>query len=145
MSKQRIRGQEVQVLITRGDSLEDTLTEIQSFNFEPEFEIKSQGYLGEKTNRKDDIYNGCKGDMELHLHSQDWFRFLTAIKDRAQRVTPDLVINVVAVCNFPDGTTPSVLFPDVKFGSTPVSISSRGEYVKVKMSFECDDFEPTLT
>lgn len=144
MPSQRIRGQEVQVLITRAGSLEDSLTEIQNFNFEAEFEIKSQGYLGEKTNRKDDIYNGVKGDMELHLHSQAWFSFLNAVKDRAARVTPDLVINIVAVCNFPDGTTPSVLFPDVKFGAMPVAISSRGDYVKVKMAFEGDDFDVQL-
>jgi hypothetical protein len=144
VAKQRIRGQEVQLLITRGADLEDTLTEIQNFNFEPEFEIKSQGYLGEKTNRKDSIYNGCKGDFELHLHSSDWFRLLAAIKDKASRVQPDLVFNVVAICNFPDGTTPTVLFPDVAWGATPVAVSSRGDYVKVKMSFECDDFQPQL-
>lgn len=144
MAKQRIRGQEVQVLVTRGGDLEDTLTEVQGFNFEPEFEIKSQGYLGEKTNRKDTIYNGVKGDMELHLHTSDWFKLATSIKDKATRVSPDVIYNVVAVCNFPDGTTPSVLFPDISWGATPVSISSRGDYVKVKMSFEGEDFEVDL-
>ncbi len=143
MPSQRIKGQEVAVLITRDGELEDTLTDILSFNTEPELEVKSQGYLGEKTNRKDDIYNGCKFDMELHLHKQVWFSFLASIVARAKRETPDLVINITAVMSFPDGSTPTVLLPDVKFGPVPHSISSRGDYVKVKLSGECDDFEVT--
>lgn len=145
MAQQRIRGQETQVIITRDTGVEDTLTEVQNFNFEPEFETKVQGYLGEKTNRKDTIYNGVKGDLELHLHSQDWFKFLAAIKDKAQRVSPDIVFNVATILYFPNGQTAEALFPDVSFGSTPVSITSRGDYVKVKMSFEADDFEVQLS
>lgn len=141
MPGQRIKGQEVSILIVRDGVLEAELTDIQNFNFEPETEIKTQGYLGEKTNRKDEIYNGVKGDMELNLHSQDWFVFMNAVLDRAKRNAPDVQFNISAVLAFPNGQTPTVLFPDVKFGPFPHNTPSRGDYFKVKVSFEGDDFE----
>lgn len=138
---QRIKGQEVSILITTDGSLEDTLTDIQNFNLEPEFEVKTQGYLGEKTNRKDEIYNGVKFDFELHLHKQDWFVFQKRIKDRAQRITPDTQFNITGVFSFPNGETPTLIIPDAFFNSQPLSISSRGDYVKVKLQGEAEDFD----
>lgn len=138
---QRIKGQEVSVLITAAGALQDSLTDIQNFEVEGEFEIKSQGYLGEKTNRKDEIYNGCKFSMEMHLHKQDWFIFQKQIKDRAQRNTPDVIFNITAVLAFPDGTTPTILISDAFFGPQPLNVSSRGDYVKVKLEGEAEDFD----
>lgn len=142
---QRLKGQEVAILITQDGALQDSLTDIQNFNMTAQFEIKSQGYLGEKTNRKDEIYNGCKFDMELHLHKQDWFAFQFAIKQRAQRNTPDTMFNITGVLSFPNGQTPTVLIQDVHFGEQPLAISSRGDYVKVKLEGEADDFTTTAT
>jgi hypothetical protein len=142
---QRIKGQEVQIIIVRGAALEDTLTDVQSFNAEFQSEIKTQGYLGEKANRVDDIFNQVKMDMELHLHTRDWFQFQQAIINRQKRLPGwiDLQFNVVATLYFPDGTTPSILFPDVKFGSIPLNVSTRGDYVKVKLDGQCDSYEYT--
>jgi hypothetical protein len=142
---QRIKGQEVAILITQDSQLQDTLTDIQNFNLEAQFEIKSQGYLGEKTNRKDEIYNGCKFDLELNLHKQDWFTFQNNIKNRAQRITPDTIFNITGVFSFPNGDTPTVLIPDVHFGPQPLNITSRGDYVKVKLEGEADDFNATTS
>jgi len=141
MPSQRIKGQEVAVLIVRDGSLEAELTDIQNFNFEVQTEIISQGYLGEKTNRKDDVYRGVKFDMELHLHASDWFTFLAAVLDRTKRNTPDVVFNISAVMSFPNGDTPTVLIRDVKFGAFPHSVPERGDYVKIKVEGEADDFE----
>lgn len=137
---QRIKGQEVSIVVTTAGNLEDTLTDIQDFNLEAEFEIKSVGYLGEKTNRKDEVYNGCKFDLSLHLHKQRWFSFQKQIKDRAQRITPDLKFNITGVFAFPNGETPTCRIPDAKFGPQPLSVSARGDYVKVKLAGEASDF-----
>lgn len=138
---ERLRGQEVSIVVTRGSVLEDTLVNIQNFNFEPESEIQSQGYLGEKTERKDAIYKGCKGDLELHVHSQDFLRFAKAVQDQQKRITPDLVINITAVLFFADGTTPSIIVRNVKFGSIPINVANRADYVKIKLDFAADDYE----
>src|SRR5579862_8592571 len=116
MPAQRIKGQEVQVLFVRASALEDTLTDTQDFEFEPKIELKEAGYLGETTNRHDEIFNGCKFTGTLHLHSQLWFSYNQAIIARARRQVPDTVFNISAVWNFPNGDTPTVLLPDVHFG-----------------------------
>jgi hypothetical protein len=140
VSAQRIKGQEVSVLIIRAGALEDTLTDIQSFNMEVQLRVLSQGYLGEKNNRKDDIYDGFKFDMELNIHTEDYFNFLGAILDRARRNTPDVQFNITGVFSFPNGQTPTLLLPDVHFGAQPIQIGSRGDYVKIKLEGEGNDF-----
>jgi hypothetical protein len=142
---QRIKGQEVTVVITDNGVLQTTLVDIQSFEVEAQFEIKSMGYLGEVSNRKDEIYNGCKFTMELHLHTQDWFAFQNDIKNKAQRISPNIIFNITSVLSFPNGQTPSLTIPDAHFGPNPISISSRGDYVKVKLEGEAVDFQVQTT
>jgi hypothetical protein len=144
MTAQRIKGQEVQILVIRAGSLEDTLTDIQSFNLEVQLRTLVQGYLGEKNNRKDDIYDGVKFDMELNIHTEDYFTFLGAILDRARRNTPDVQFNITGVFSFPNGQTPTLLLPDVHFGAQPITIGSRGDYVKIKLEGEGNDFQIQL-
>jgi len=142
---QRLKGQEIELVITSGGVLQDTLTDIHNFNVEFESEIKSQGYLGEKTNRKDDVYNGVKFDFEMHTHSQDWLRLIIAIHDRQKRNTPNLVINIGAVLFYPNGDEPSIYIPDAKFGPQAVSTPSRTDYANKKLSGEADDFSLQLS
>ncbi len=142
---QRIKGQEVSILITNAGELEDTLTDIQNFNMEFELETKSQGYLGEKTNRQDSIWNGVKFDFELHVHTEDVWSFLQAIHDKAQRLTPDTVFNISGIFTYPNGDQPEILLSDVSFGAVPVNIGSRGDYVKFKMQGTCEDVEIQLS
>jgi len=136
---QRIKGQEAVVLISAGGVLQDTLTDIQNFEIELQLEVISKGYLGESTNRKDMIYNGAKFTMELHLHTQDWFTLRNLIKAKAQRTNPNVVFNITSVLSFPNGDTPTVTLPDCQFGSNPMSIRSRGDYVNVKLEGEVGD------
>jgi hypothetical protein len=133
---QRIKGQEVSVLISRDNVLEDTLVDIQNFNSEDELEIKSMGYLGEKSNRKDEVYNGTKLDFEMNIHRAAYFQFRRAILDRAQRNNPNIRFDVTIVSSFPNGETEVETFPDVKFGPIPRNIPARGDYVKIKLSGE---------
>ena len=141
MTAQRIKGQEVAINIVVGTELQSTLTDIQNFGSSELYEIISKGYLGEKTERKDQIFKGVKFDMELHLHSQDFIDFRQAVNDKATRVSPDTVFNISAVMNFPDGTTPEVLFSDCSFGEIPMRVNSRGDYVSFKLQGECSDID----
>lgn len=145
MPSQRIKGQEVQLLLVRGGALEDTLTDCQDFEFEPKLEVKEQGYLGEKSNRHDEIFNGVKFTGTLHLHSQLWFTYSMAIVAKAKRQTPDVTFNISCVFSFPNGDTPAVLLSDVHFGAQPHGIRSRGDYVSVKIEGACDDLSITTS
>lgn len=140
MSDQRIKGQEVSIIITSAGELEAEITDVKSCEFAPQFEIKEQGYLGEKNNRHDDIYNGVKGSLEVHMHSGDILAFIQKIKDRATRRTPDLVFNISGVFAFPNGEVKTLTIPDAKFGPTPLSQSDRGDYVAAKFEYAADDF-----
>jgi hypothetical protein len=138
-TSQRIKGQEISVLITEDDVLQANLVDTQNFNDEDMLEVLSHGYLGEKTERKDEVYKGKKFDLEMHLHDGDWFDFKQAIKDRAQRIRPNLVFNITVVWTFPNGQTRVVAYPNVHFGAIPTAISTRNDYVKVKLQGECED------
>lgn len=141
MPSQRIKGQEVSIIITRDGNLEAELTDVKNCEFTPQFEIKEEGYLGEKTNRHDDVYNGVKGSLELHIHSGDVFDFIQSVKDRAQRNAPDLVFNIAGIFSFPNGEIRTVTLPDVKFGAFPISTNDRGDYTSCKFEYAADDYQ----
>jgi hypothetical protein len=137
---QRIKGQEVTVNVVKDGDLQNSLTDVLSFNMEVLLETKAQGFLGETSNRHDDIYNGVKFDLELQLHSGDWFDFQSSIVDRARRKTPDLQFNISVTLVYPNGEERTVSIADAKFGAQPLNISTRGDYVKVKLEGMADDY-----
>jgi hypothetical protein len=139
----RVKGQEVQILWVAGGNLQDTLTDTKDFEFGPKLEIKEEGFLGETTNRHDEVYNGIKFSGTLQLHTQDWFGMQQTIIQRARRQQPDVVFNVSAVLDFPNGQTPSILISDAHFGPQTQQVRSRGDYVTVKIDGAADDFTYT--
>jgi hypothetical protein len=142
---QRIKGQEATVIITRGGQTEDTLNAIKNLNVEFQGEIKSQGYLGEKTNRQDDVFNGVKFDYEIDTSSQDWLNFVVAIHDRMKRNNPTLVINVTASLLYPNLDNPDIFLPDAKFGPIGMTIGGRTDYIGKKFQGACDDYDVQLS
>jgi hypothetical protein len=142
---QRAKGQEVSINIVRGGVLENTFTAILNFNSEDVFEIIKKGYLGEKGDRHDFIFSESKGDFEMHLQTQDWFRFRIAVKQKATREQPDLQFNISKTLFFPNGESPTVNFNDVSFGPMPENVPARNDYVKVKVDFACDGDDIALS
>jgi hypothetical protein len=138
---QRVKGQEVAILITRGGVLENTLVDIHNFNWEFNSEVKIQGYLGEKNDRTDDVYHHTKFDYEMHTHTQDWLRFVVAVHDRQKRNTPNLVINISAVLEYPGGDQPVLFLPDCKFGPIAIANPQRADYTNKKWQGACDDYD----
>jgi hypothetical protein len=137
---QRLRGQEVTVHVVRAGNVENTLTNITDFNFETKLELKEQGYLGETTNRHDEIFNGAKFDMELHLTTGDWLDFQAAIISRATRQEPDLEFNITCTLVYPNGEQRYVTMPDVHFGAQPMKVGGRGDYVSYRIEGAADTF-----
>jgi len=138
---QRIKGQEVEVILVADGVIQDTITDVRSFEVAAKLEKKEEGYLGEKTNRYDEIYNGVRGRMELHFENQDILDLAFAIIDRAKRRTPGTKINVKATLNFPNGETPRVFLPDVFFGELPMNFAGRADYGAVTLDFEGSDVQ----
>lgn len=139
MTDQRLKGQEVSIKIISGGVLVNSIDSVSSFNDSVSLELKEQGYLGEKVNRFDEILNGFGGDFEYNVTSGDWNILVQSIIDRATRVTPDTVYNVVRTDFYPNGDSSIYTYQDVKWGEIPTAISSRTDYVKVRMQFKCSE------
>ncbi len=137
---QRIKGQEVRVVMVSPSGTETSLSDVQSFEVEPQMEVLSEGYLGETTERKDDIFKGCSGSMEINLESADFFKFQQAVIERSQRRTPAAArFNVISTLAFPNGERVRILLEDIFFGAPPVNVGSREDYVSVSLDFECSN------
>lgn len=137
---QRIKGQEVRVTMVAPTGTVEAIGSggVSSFELEFKTEILSEGYLGETTERKDDIFKGVSGRMEIHLDRQSYFRFVQAVLDRSQRRSAaEARFNVLTSLTFPNGERPRVLLEDIFFGPLPVNVGGRDEYVTATVEFEC--------
>jgi hypothetical protein len=132
---QRIKGQEVEVIIMVDGQAKTNITTIKNFDFTFQLETTSEGYLGEKTERKDSVFKGIAGKMELHIENQDIFDLVKAAVDKATRRTPGTRINIKATLNFPNGQRPKVIIPDVELGEFPFSFGSRTDYLSVTVNY----------
>lgn len=140
MADQRIKGQEVEVLIVANGTVQDTITDVRSFEIGLKLDVLQEGYLGEKTDRYDEIFRGVRGRMELHFENSDIFDLFKTIVDRAKRRTPGAQINIKASFAFPNGERPRVILKDVFFGEIPMSFGSRSDYGAVTLDFQGSDY-----
>ncbi len=138
----RIRGQETQIRITQGGQLQRTLTAIENATFTVMMDILRKGYLGETTDRRDDIYKGCKFEFSFDPESKDPFVMVGTLRDRAQRRTAQAQsqINAVFIANFPNGQRPRITIPDLKFQDPSLAFANRDSYVGFRFVCEAEDF-----
>ena len=141
MADQRLKGQEVQITVTQDGVVVDAFNAVASFNDTQKSEKIEQGYLGETTNRHDDIFNGYDGSFDFHMENTRWVAFVAAVIARQRRQTPGTIFNVIRVDLFPNGETFSRTYLDVMFGALPNSIGSRGDYVSGSIDFSCDEVQ----
>jgi len=137
MPELRIKGQEMTVRLARGSIVEQTLTAIADLTISLDLATIDQGYLGETSNRKDDIFNGVSGTLTLHPEGQEAFEFADFLVRRAQRdpVTSGVAVNLTARYTFPNGDTPIVLVKDMKFGALPIAASGRDAFISMALSY----------
>lgn len=140
MADQRIKGQETEVLLVVDGVVQDTVTDVRSFEVASKMEIKEEGYLGEKTNRYDDVFNGIRGRIEFHFENSDVFDLIKSVVDRAKRRTPGTQINIKTTLNFPNGDRPRVLVSDCYFGEMPISFGGRADYGTFGLDFAASDY-----
>lgn len=133
MGQQRVKGQEATITITVGGELEAEITDIHNFEAVLEFDNPTMGYLGRMNDDVDEVFKRCSGSMEIHMHSDDLQRLQKRIIDRAQRRTPDLVIALAATLAMPDGSNPTKVWGDVRFGTMTETAGARGDFVNVKV------------
>ncbi len=140
MADQRIKGQEVSVIMVENGNPLNTIRDIQSLDIEAGLEILSEGYLGETSDRKDEKYNGYSGSIAMHFSNPDVLDLTRRIIDRARRREPGLKINIKSILQFPNGVRTRVMLKDCFFGAIPMSFGGRGEYGTITIPFEGTDY-----
>lgn len=136
---QRIKGQEVEAIIIVDGAPQRTITAIRSIEVAFQLEMLSEGYLGETTNRRDALFRGVRGRMEMHMENADVFTLIQKIIERARNRQAGTRINVKATLRYPNGDRPRVVIPDVEFGEIPMNFASRSDYGTVSLDFEAQE------
>jgi len=144
MASQRLKGQEVSIEIIKDSRPLDTISTIRSFDFSYQLETKSEGYLGETTDRKDSVFRGIKGRMEIHTNNKDIFNLIQSAVDKARRRSSGVRINIKCALQYPNGDRVRVTIPDVEFGEFPVKVGSRSDYVSIDLDFEASEARTVL-
>lgn len=136
---QRIKGQEVEILVVTNGVPQASLSDIRNFTVTPRMELLEEQYLGETSMRFDEIFNGVAFDMELNFSDTGVLDFMQTVKDRAERRTPGTVINVKVTLNFPGGERPRIILKDCFFGEMPIGFGGRSEYGTFRIDGRCTD------
>jgi hypothetical protein len=139
---QRIKGSEVGLILTSPDGREDSIDAIGSLTLTVQVELLTEGYLGETSNRRDEIFNGVEGSLDVHLERGAYFTLVEKIKDRAARRTPAADrFDLMAVFQFPNGDRRRAVVRDVHFGEIPIEVGGRGDYVSSTINFGAEDLQ----
>lgn len=137
---QRVKGVDTELLVIAGRDPQLINDAIKSLEISIDMEIKEEMYLGEKSNRTDEVYNGVSGKIEFHSASGDTFTLIKAITDRAKRRVAGIKFNLKTTLNYPNGDTPRIIVPDLHWGAIPMSFSNKNDYVGFSLTWKADDF-----
>ena len=136
MGNNRIKGEDSELQLVLNGKRQSQFGDIRSCEITYLLELKKEGYLGETTERKDEIFNGTKGRIEMHFSSKAVFTFFQAIVDRAQRRAPGTQVNIKTTLNFPNGDRPRIFIRDLYFGEIPVNFPNRADYGTMTLDWE---------
>ncbi len=141
MADSRIKGQEVIARFTRGSAVIAEFTTFKSMDFRYQFALIEQGYLGETSERKDEIFKGVGGTIEADMADEQYLVFVDMVRQRAQRKISlaDARVNFRATFNFPNGQRPALLIRDMAFGETGINSPSRDAYVPLSLPYASSD------
>lgn len=133
-----MKGQSTEVRVLKDGNRETSLADVVSFETEDKLEIKAQGYLGETTDRHDEVYSGTNVTLTMHMQRASAFRFKQDLIDRARRRIPAFKVLIQSSFEFDNGERHRIQFPDVKFGTPRISSGARADYVTLTLNGSCD-------
>ena len=139
MPSYRVRGQEVSVQVVQNGRIVAELTDVKSFDVEFQMDVMKEGYLGEFTDRRDDMFKGISGKIEFHIENNAPFDFINAIVQRSQSRVKGTQFNVQSTINLPNGQVKRLLVNDIFFSNVPVNVSGRSDYVTNSLPYEAAD------
>ncbi len=141
----RVKGEDTRLTFSTPTGPAEGLDLIESWEATLQLEIQRQGYIGEKSDRRDEIFKGCAGQCVVHMDSPGYLRFTQLVQDRAQRRTPASgKFNCTISLSYPDGTRARLTFEDLKFGDLPLRGPGRSDHVTGSITWECETVRRVL-
>jgi hypothetical protein len=135
----RVKGQETALTFVTIDGVVESFDNIKSSEITFERDILSEGYLGQTTEQKDDIFKGVTGKCEFHIASADIFDLIQKINEKTKRRLPGEVFELVSTYIFPDGRRRRIALFNPAFGSIPINNGAREDFVSISLEFASDD------
>lgn len=135
----RIKGQEVSCAMVSSTGLESAVADVKSLEIQFDRDILSEGFIGQTTEQKDDIFNGVSGKIEFHSRDETPLDLIQRINDKTKRRLPGEMFQIVATLAFPNGARRRIVIPDCSFGPIPISTGSREDYVTTTFEFAASD------
>lgn len=137
----RLLGQDTEVVVIKDNEPILTITAVKSFELGIQLEVLREAYLGETTDRRDDVFRGIRARLELTPEGREPIDLAVAVKERAQNRRSGVKISVKSTFSFPNGDRVIVVVPDCKFGEIPIGAPGRTDYVSMTYDVEADDFK----
>ena len=135
----RVKGQEVVATFVSANGVEESIADVKSLDIQFDRDSLSEGYIGQTTEQKDDIFKGVSGKIEFHIANAAFLDVTQRINERSRRRLPGEIFQIVATISFPNGDRRRVVVPNAFFGAIPISTASRDDYVMVTYDFVADD------
>lgn len=140
MPIQRIKGQESRVIILEGGNPLYAIDTIKSTDLEFDFELIQEGYLGETFDRFDEVFNGLKVSLDIHMSTAAAMDLAFRVRDRAQRRAGGFTrIDLLTTFSFGNGDRRGITARDIYFEPIPISIGGRKEHISMKLSGACSE------
>lgn len=135
----RLLGQQVTIRVVAGAQVVTEINSITNFNHNTVLEIKQDGFLGEVTDRYDQVFSGYKGDFEVQPNTSDHYNFTTKVEEKAKRIQPSLAFNIIVTEFYPNGQTAIITYMDVVWGGIGDGVGSRKDFKKGKFEWACGE------
>ena len=139
MSLPRLKGQQVEIRFIKGGKIWQAYTNIVSYSVRPKLRVLEQGFLGETTNRHDEVFDGATGNISFHCDRKEAETLIQDVIDRAKGDIATFAINIVETNYYPGGDTVKFIYPDVKISDPEKNASGRGDYVTLGFTWSVDN------
>lgn len=137
MSAPRFIGQDTELLISLDGRPLSTINAISSHEFTAKIVLIEKGYVGELSDRLDEVFKSIAGTFEAHDSDGTVLELVGTIMARAKRRVPPIPkITVKTVITFPEtGRRALITMPDAKFSDIPVTTSGREELGSYRFTY----------
>ena len=141
MPQQRVRGQESIVTILKDGQLQARIDSIKDAEVTFDLEIQGEGFLGETADRFDAIFKGMTVKISGQMTNGQLFDLAEAVILRAQRAGGVSRVDMAVTLVFPGGDLVTIAIPDLQFGSIPIAVGCREEFVTFALEAQGSEFQ----